>query len=159
MSQTNLPKEVWLVMQERLGYSDEEMEIFKQNPRNSEVLGNAIALDVENKAIVFEVVESHGCHSQHTVGTRFFVSGSGDLITKMAPPGVCVYLATFIQQTVAGFYALWYSGIDQMDLRFNRGGCFDVGVRCGGWGNVILEAKAITLEEALALHQKSQSQA
>jgi hypothetical protein len=26
-------------------------------------------------------------------------------------------------------------------MRFNRVGCFDVGVRCGGWGHIALEIR------------------
>ena len=31
-------KEMWDAFQQRLGYSDEEMKIFKQNPRNEDVI-------------------------------------------------------------------------------------------------------------------------
>jgi hypothetical protein len=26
-------------------------------------------------------------------------------------------------------------------MRFRRVGCFDVGVRCGGWGHIVMELK------------------
>ena len=26
-------------------------------------------------------------------------------------------------------------------MRFNRVGCFDVGVRCGGWGRIVFEVR------------------
>ena len=41
--------------------------------------------------------------------------------------------------------------VDPNELRFKRGGCFDVGVRCGGWGNVILEASVMDREAASQL--------
>ncbi len=59
--------EMWNFVQKHLGYSDEEMELFKSNPRNSDVLLKAPEL--MNKTIVAEVVESHGCNSQHKAGT------------------------------------------------------------------------------------------
>jgi hypothetical protein len=55
-------------MQAHLGYTDEEAGLFMENPRNADVLSKAEAL--MNKTIVFEVVESHGCASQHKVGIR-----------------------------------------------------------------------------------------
>ncbi|MHA1885995.1 MAG: hypothetical protein ACW96S_13135, partial [Promethearchaeota archaeon] len=49
-----------------LDYTDEELEIWLQNPRNQEAILKAPAL--LQKTIVIEVVESHGCSSQHKVG-------------------------------------------------------------------------------------------
>jgi hypothetical protein len=31
--------------------------------------------------------------------------------------------------------------VDPNEMRFNRVGCFDVGVRCGGWGHIALEIR------------------
>jgi hypothetical protein len=45
-------------MKERLGSTDEEMKIFRDNPRNEDVISKAPAL--LNKTIVVEVVASHG---------------------------------------------------------------------------------------------------
>ncbi len=42
--------EMWNFVQKHLGYSDEEMELFKSNPRNSDVLLKAPEL--MNKTIV-----------------------------------------------------------------------------------------------------------
>jgi hypothetical protein len=36
---------------------------------------------------------------------------------------------------------LHYAGVDPNALRFNRTHCLDVGVRCGGWGRVIMEVR------------------
>lgn len=33
-----------------------------------------------------------------------------------------------------------------------RSWCFDVGLDCGGWGNVVLECRVVSREEAAALH-------
>ena len=32
-------------------------------------------------------------------------------------------------------------GVDPNETRFKRVGCFDVGVRCGGWGHIVMELK------------------
>lgn len=34
---------------------------------------------------------------------------------------------------------MFYAGVDPNKMRFKRSGCFDVGVQCGGWGNIVLE--------------------
>lgn len=36
---------------------------------------------------------------------------------------------------------LFYAGVDPNGMRFRRVGCFDVGVRCGGWGHIVMELK------------------
>ena len=36
---------------------------------------------------------------------------------------------------------LFYAGVDPNEMRFKRGGCFDVGLKCGGWGHISLEIK------------------
>ena len=56
---------VWQFVKKHLGYNDEEMKEFRENPRNADVLTKAPEL--MNKTIVVEVVESKGCNSQHRV--------------------------------------------------------------------------------------------
>ena len=56
----------WKIMKRHLGYTGEEMEIFRENPRNVDVLEKVPTL--MGKTIVVEVVDSHGCNSRHEVG-------------------------------------------------------------------------------------------
>ena len=49
----------WQMMQKRLGYTDDEMKLFRDNPRNEDILSKVPGL--MNKTIIAEVVESHGC--------------------------------------------------------------------------------------------------
>lgn len=58
----------WQFFQQHLGYSEEEMALFQANPRNADVLTKGPALI--DKTIVAEVIEAHGCNSQHKVGDR-----------------------------------------------------------------------------------------
>jgi hypothetical protein len=34
---------------------------------------------------------------------------------------------------------LIYAGADPNEMLFKRTGCFDVGIQCGGWGNIVVE--------------------
>jgi uncharacterized repeat protein (TIGR04076 family) len=149
MVEDAVPEEIWSMMKERLGYTDEELELFKGDPRNPRVL--ATGMEMAKKTIVFEVVESHGCNSQHRVGTRFFFTGDGNLITKMSPSRVCAFVMPVMSQAIFAIHELWYAGVSPNELRFRRGGCFDVGIRCGGWGHVVLEAKVMDREKASQL--------
>ena len=47
----------WKFMKKRLGYNNEEMKIFRNNPRNEDVLNKAP--EFQKKTIIVEVVDSH----------------------------------------------------------------------------------------------------
>jgi len=132
-------EEVFNFFQERLGYTNEEMILFKENPRNVDVLSKVIPL--MNKTIIAEVVESHGCNSQHKVGDKFIFDGAGNLITKLCPKRICIYALSSIAPLVFTSNELLYAGVEPNEMRFKRTGCFDVGVQCGGWGRIIMELR------------------
>jgi hypothetical protein len=152
MTEHQIPDDLWPLIQHHLGYTDEEMAMFRRDPRNHRVL--AAAGSMREKTIVFEVVESRGCNSRHIAGTRFFFTGDGNLITRMAPSRVCAFAMPVMTQAIFGIQELWYAGVDPNRLSFRRGGCFDVGVRCGGWGHIILEASVVDRAEAERLHRE-----
>jgi len=127
----------WKVMKERLGYSDEEMKTFQENPRNCDVVSKAPAL--VNKTIVLEVVESHGCNSQHKVGDKIIFDGAGNLLTKHSPGKICVYAINAAVPLIYAANELFFAGVDPNQMRFKRSACIDVGVQCGGWGRIVLE--------------------
>lgn len=127
----------WKMMKSHLGYSDEEMKIFRENPRNEDVLSKAPEL--MNKTIVLTVVESHGCNSRHKVGDKFYFDGAGNLLTKLCPKKVCIYALSAATGMIFASNELVYAGIDPNEIRFKRAACFDVGVQCGGWGRIVVE--------------------
>jgi uncharacterized repeat protein (TIGR04076 family) len=127
---------IWKVMQKRLGYSDTELQMFKGNPRNEEVLAKASVL--MNKVIVLEVVESHGCNSRHLVGDKFYFDGAGNLLTERSPKKICVFALSNALMMIFTVSEMLYAGVDPNTMRFNRTHCFDVGLQCGGWGRIVL---------------------
>lgn len=136
----------WKMMKAHLGYTDEEMKVFQENPRNEDVLSKAPAL--LSKTIVLEVVESHGCNSQHKVGDKFYFDGAGNLLTKRCRGKVCVYALNAAVPLIYASTELFYAGVDPNEMRFKRSACIDVGVRCGGWGRVVLELSVKARKEA-----------
>jgi uncharacterized repeat protein (TIGR04076 family) len=135
----SVDENTWRFFQQHLGYSDEEMALFRANPRNEEVL--AKAPELMQKTIVAEVVESHGCNSQHKVGDRFLFDGAGNLITTKSPRRICIYALQGLAGLIFATNELAYAGVDHDSLRFRRSGCFDVGVKCGGWGHIVMEVR------------------
>ncbi|MDQ7785204.1 MAG: hypothetical protein RDU20_20125 [Desulfomonilaceae bacterium] len=124
-------------VQRHFAYSDEEMELFKGNPRNIEVLMKT--REFGNKTIVAEVVESHGCNSLHKVGDKFYLDAAGNLISKLCPTRMCIYAVSALQNAVFATGEFLMAGADPNDMKFRRTGCFDVGLQCGGWGRVVME--------------------
>ena len=134
-----ISEETWQFFQQHLGYSDEEMALFRANPRNTDIL--TTGPDLMKKTIVAEVVEAHGCNSQHKVGDRFLFDGAGNLLMDKCPDRICMGALYPLGPLVYAVSELHYAGADPNSLRFNRTGCFDVGVRCGGWGRVVMEVR------------------
>jgi uncharacterized repeat protein (TIGR04076 family) len=131
---------IWKMVQEHLKYDDEEMEIFKANPRNEDVLSKTLIM--LNRMIVAEVIESHGCDSGHKAGDRFYFDGRGvSLLTKLGPSKICIFALHSVALAMPAIAELTYAGIDPNKMRFKRFGCVDVGVRCGGWGHIVMEVK------------------
>ncbi|HEX9897182.1 MAG TPA: hypothetical protein VGA85_05950 [Dehalococcoidales bacterium] len=134
-----ISEEVRKFIQNHFGYTDEEMKKFMENPRNEDVLSKMVVL--LNKTIITEVVESHGCNSQHKIGDKFYFDGSGNLLTKLCPKRICVFALSSIAMLIFTSNELFYAGVDANEMRFKRVGCFDVGVQCGGWGHIVMELR------------------
>ena len=130
---------VWNSTQKQLGYTDEEMSEFKDNPRNEDVLSRGLAL--MSNAIVIEVVASHGCNSEHKVGDKFHFDGAGNLMTELCPKKVCVHALSAAATLIFAAHELFYAGVDPNEMRFKRADCLDVGLQCGGWGRVVMEIR------------------
>lgn len=134
-----MDEQAWTELQQRLGYSDEDLAKFKANPRNARVLSKAAYLT--SKTIVAEVVHSHGCNSRHKVGDKIYLDGSGNLISKLCPGRMCIYAVASLRPAVLAVNELVFAGVDPNEMAFNRVGCSDVGVECGGWGRIVMEVR------------------
>ncbi len=126
-------------MKKRLGYTNEEMKKFRPSPRNEDIISKAP--EFLKKTIIAEVIDSHGCNSQHRVGDKFYFDGAGNLLTKLCPNRICVYALNAITPQLFTANELLYAGVDPNEMRFKRAACFDVGLECGGWGRIAMEIK------------------
>ncbi len=126
-------------IQQHFAYTDEEMKVFLENPRNLDVLTKASLF--ANKTLVFEVVDSHGCNSRHNKGDKLRFDGAGNLLTKQSPDRICIYALQAAAGLIFAAGELLMAGVDPNEMRFRHTGCFDVGVKCGGWGRIIMELK------------------
>ena len=133
-----LDEKVWKTVQQHLGYNDEEMKQFRENPRNEDVLSKTAVM--LNKTIVAEIIESHGCDSGHKVGDKIYFDGRGvSLLTKLGPSKICIFALHSVALAMPALAELLYAGINPNEMRFKRFGCPDVGIKCGGWGHIVME--------------------
>jgi len=131
-------EKTWGTFQKHLGYNDEEMKQFRENPRNEDVLSKTAVM--LNKTIVAEIIESHGCDSGHKVGDKIYFDGRGvSLLAKLGPSRICIFALHSIALAMPALAELLYAGINPNEMRFKRFGCPDVGIKCGGWGHIVME--------------------
>lgn len=134
-----MSNDMWDIMQQHLGYDDEEMHKFKERPQNADILEKAPAM--MQKTIVAEVIASKGCNSHHKVGDKIVFDGAGNLISKLCPKRVCIHALAVLSGPIYVANELFYAGVDPNSMKLNRVSCFDVGVQCGGWGQIAMEIK------------------
>jgi len=139
-----IPEALWQLMQARLGYNDDEMKKFRENPRNQMIMRRSG--DLLNKTVVFEVIESHSCNIEHKAGDKFYFSGEGYMLAHKGPKKVCPYILPAMARMMWVIQERIYEGLDPKPW-FCHGHCDDVGIDCGGWGRVVFEAKVIDREK------------
>lgn len=135
----NVEERVLKVIQRKFGYNDEELAVFKRNPRNLELINRS--REFNKTKFILEVVESKGCNSNHTVGDRFYFDFAGNILTTLCPPKICGYSLNAAMMMIFTANEMLYAGVDPGEIRFKRASCFDVGIECGGWGRIVLELK------------------
>ena len=135
-----MSEDTWKMVQKHLGYNDEEMGIFRADPRNEDVLSKTAVM--LNKTIVAKIIESHGCDSGHKVGDQFYFDGRGvSLLTKLGPSRICIFALHSVALAMPALAELLYAGIDPNEMRFKQFGCPDVSIKCGGWGHIVMELR------------------
>ncbi len=128
---------MWEVLQKKLSYSGQEMEKFKADPRNADILAKTPGL--MNRTIVLTFTDSHGCASGHRAGDKLYFDSAGNLLTKLSPSRVCVHALSAVQPLIYAANEMMLAGADPNEMRFKHAGCIDVGLECGGWGKVVME--------------------
>jgi len=128
----------------RVGYSDEEMAQFRQGDPRLRLI-ERLAQVAARYSIVAEVVKSCNCNSGYRVGDRFVLDVAGNFLPELCPKRLCVYLLSQLTVPVALINERLSEGLDPNLFHFMpQVRCPDVGVECGGYGEVRLEIKVVT---------------
>jgi uncharacterized repeat protein (TIGR04076 family) len=129
--------ELWKRFQKHMGYTDDEMKIFRSDPEKVKMVTESP--DFTKSRIIAEVIESHGCHAQHKVGDKFVMNASGQLITGECPKKICLSALTPVSNTIPAFYERFISKSDPNYERSHTVQCTDVGFDKGGWGKILMK--------------------
>jgi len=130
----------WEGFQTFMGYSDDELAAIQNDPRRAEHVKIMCSPAVQDKYLVCEVVESHGCVAGLEVGDRIVYKGLGTLDTEhtttwcphmITPHWFLNNMKTFIK-----------GGIDPEASYVAYGRCMDVGSEYG-FGRGVYKAYAV----------------
>jgi uncharacterized repeat protein (TIGR04076 family) len=136
----------WKRFQEHNLYTDEELKILKKDPRKSRGIEKLFSREVAKKYYIVEVVRSHGCTAGMRVGDRLIFRALGVLVPEKSSPWCAQAMGE-----IGGFANMvqdrFVSGLDPNDMIFDHFSCLDAGVRCGGWGQVIMRAYVVDESE------------
>jgi hypothetical protein len=90
------------------------------------------------------VVESRNCNSGHVKGQKIVMDVDGNLIMKLCPKKLCVYLVSQLTIPVALINERLSEGLEPNDFHFMRYvRCPDTGVNCMGYGEVAVQVSAV----------------
>ncbi|MFH1243022.1 MAG: hypothetical protein V1689_11755 [Pseudomonadota bacterium] len=130
-------EEIWRLFQRHMGYTDEEMEIFRSDPQKVKMVTQTP--EFVKCRVVAEVIESHGCHARHQVGDRFVMTGGGQLITEECPKRMCMFALGPVSHALPVVYERFITKSDPNLERFQIVQCTDVGLDKGGWGKILMK--------------------
>ena len=130
-------EEIWKRFQSHMGYTDEDMILFKSDPRKVKMVTQSP--DFINCRVIAEVIESHGCHARHRVGDRFVMTAGGQLITEESPKRICMFALGPLNSAMSAISERILSGSDPHYERSQIVQCTDVGLDKGGWGKILMK--------------------
>lgn len=130
-------EEIWNRFQQHMGYTDEEMKIFRSDPMKVRMVTETP--EFVKCRVIAEVIESHGCHAHHKVGDRFVMTAGGQLITEACPKRMCMFALGPVSHQLSAIYERLISKSDPEFKQFNIVQCADVGLDKGGWGKILMK--------------------
>lgn len=130
-------QDIWKRFQAHMGYTDEEMVLFKSDPTKVKMVTETP--DFIKCRVIAEVIESHGCHARHRVGDRFVMTPGGQLLTRECPDQICAYAVDAISHVLPAISERLINKADPQHERVDIVQCPDVGLDNGGWGQILMK--------------------
>jgi uncharacterized repeat protein (TIGR04076 family) len=136
---TSKKKRRWKNFQEHLGFTDEELEVFRSNPNHVKAMEEAPAFATHK--IIIDILESHNCTAGYKAGDRFVVDGLGFLINEESPKKLCIGAISSFKTLIDRMWQAFFDG--KTEVLQDRIRCPDVGVHRGGWGEITMRVRAV----------------
>lgn len=138
---SELPEELWKGLQKHLGYSDEELERFRKDPKKVRTALFMPGPEMRSSTLVFEVVNSHGCAEGMKVGDKLYFTGCGLLDLKRSSSW-CAFAMSHISTFALIAQNMILQGLDPNEMYTQFSSCLDCGSE-HGWGQVAIKAYVI----------------
>jgi hypothetical protein len=148
----------WTAFQKTLGYTDEELTIFKADPRRYNSAQRLFTREIADYNLIIEVVESKGCSCRLKPGDRLVFRCLSQLDLSSSAPNWCAHAFGPINLFASMAQDRFVSGLPIDDMTYNHFSCGDTGVRFGGWGQVIMKAYVEILRKPAQSAPKSPSE-
>ncbi len=142
MDHRQVDEGIFMAVKDRVGYTDEQFELFKKHSYPYNILQNNVIENLLTTTVIFEVVESNNCNIQHKVGDKFYFNAEGYMITEKCPDKICPFIMPYFSRMMWLIMERIYEGRDPLPI-FTFGHCDDVGVECGGMGRIRVEIKIV----------------
>ena len=130
----------WKGFQKHMGYSDAELKALKNDPIKSEYVQKICSPAMQDKYLIAEVVESHGCVAGMKPGDRIYFKGMSVLDPERSDPW-CPYIVNPYWFT-AGARNMVRQGLDPNSFYVPYSACMDVGPE-NGLGRVIFKVTVV----------------
>lgn len=133
----------WENVRRHLGFTHDELRIFKSNPKNVRATEDA-PLFAKQKMVI-EVIEARNCAAGYKKGDKFYIDSEGCLIREQSPSRICVSAIWAIKPLVDRMWEAYFN--NSTEVLHDTIRCPDVGVERGGAGEVTLRISSVALKK------------
>ena len=130
----------WKAFQKHLGYTDEELEVFKADPKRSAAAKRMFHPDIMKKDLILEVVESHGCSAGMKPGDKMVFTAMAIMDPQRSNAPWCAHAMGAIPGIANMAQDRFAAGLDPNGMIYDHFNCSDVGPMRHGWGQIVMKA-------------------
>jgi len=132
-------EERWKRVQEHLGFTDEELTLFRSHPNHVKAMEGAPLFSTHE--MVIEVIEARNCAAGYKAGDQFVVDAEGCLISGECPSRLCAAAVYAFKPLIDRLWQAFYN--NSTEILHDTVHCPDVGLHRGGAGAVTMRGRAV----------------
>jgi hypothetical protein len=121
-------------LQERLGYTEQQLQAIEQTPKLLEMIEKIP--DFLMKKLVATCVETQNC-TFNKVGDRYVFNGFGAMLKDESCETPCLWAMSGFLPFSFMVYDRIASGVDPNGMHLDHVGCPDTGCKFGGFGSAV----------------------